>query len=422
MAKEAKLILGLVLAACVVGSISMLLVACGSVPAVSDCLNCLATGGTCSSNPDGSFKCVPRPTPTPPPPTPTATPEVTPAAPTPSPSPTPSASPSSTPTPTPTVQPPPTATPQPSPTPCSAATPTPCAPREEKVCIDAGPGHTDPSIEGYRAGMSTAEWSALIDWSQEKPLKECWDHASWEGYMVRNGYWTAGDPSEDGGSVWLNGNECTSKATHDRVRCDDKVTVISPAWRAYPPYVRRALRPCSKPTFFDLVCATPTPPPGPTPTPGSPGCPSLLKVGGMFLTAVSCGNCTKQGYLGWRVNYTSTELCREGDPGCVCDPVRNRCEMPHQCQNPLGADIRITLAGKFENDLCDANSDNPFNCHHKPRADEEGVTLFTSMPKGATDYYGPQTVTNCVDIRKSGVRQLDKNDQRCKDALKAAGR
>lgn len=228
---------------------------------------------------------------------------------------------------------------------------------------------------------------------------------------------TPGDPAEDGDvsghpGTWISGsgNQFVDKKT-----CFDQNGIL----RVDMPRAEERTIGC--PTSTPTPRATPTP--GPTPTPGSGGCPPLLKVGGMFLTAVSCGQqCVNQGYLGWRVNYTSTELCREGDVGCVCDPARDRCEMPRACQNPEGADIRITLDGHFENDLCDANSDNPFNCHHKPKANETGVTLFTSMPKGATDFYGAQTVTNCVDIQQGNVRQLDKNDPRCKAALAAAGR
>lgn len=342
--------------------------------------------------------CVPVATPTPPPPTPTPSPS---ASPTPTPVPTPG--PTATPTATPTPPPAPTPTPQPS--------PTPCTPQAVKACFTNEPnGPLDPP-----------------DWRYEKPLSDCWNVQTWTGYMVNHGYWTAGDPAEDGGDVWLNtavngSFECYSKRTVDRVSCSDHSRVTTPNWQMFPPFVRTVTKACpATPTPQPTPSASPTP--GPTPTPGPGGCPPLLKVGGMFLSAVDCGNCRRQGYLGWRVNYTSTELCREGDPGCVCDPARDRCEMPRSCQNPEGADIRITLASKFTNDLCDANSDNAFNCHHKPKADEAGITLFTSMPKGETDFYSSRTVTNCVEIQAGSVRQLDRErDQRCKDALKAAGR
>ena len=117
------------------------------------------------------------------------------------------------------------------------------------------------------------------------------------------------------------------------------------------------------------------------------------------------------------------ELCREGDPGCVCDPARNRCEMPRQCQNPLGATTFITLAGHFTNDLCDENSDNFYNYHHKPKKAESGVTLFTSVPQGQSpDPWDERGTTNCVDVQEHGTRQLPRADSRCQAALKAAGR
>lgn len=95
--------------------------------------------------------------------------------------------------------------------------------------------------------------------------------------------------------------------------------------------------------------------------------------------------------------------------------------MPKTCQNPNGADIYLTLDGHFTNDICDQNSDNFFNCHHKPKANEAGVTLFSSVPKGA-DPFDQRGVTNCVDVKEFGTKQLAKDDPRCKEALEAAGR
>lgn len=248
---------------------------------------------------------------------------------------------------------------------------------------------------------------------------KCWTCADWQGYMIRNGYFTAGDPKEDGDvggrpGYWLNYDpQGVLVGVISKRDCTNGSGALVVDW----PRAEERVVPCPTPQPTPSA----TPPPGPTPTPQA-GCPALHQVGGMFLSAVSCGQqCIKQGYLGVRVNYTATETCREGDPGCVCDPARNRCEMPRPCQNPLGADIFLTLEGQFTNDLCDANSDNPFNCHHKPKANETGVTLFTSAPKGA-DPFDPRNVTNCVDIQASGVRQLPRADGRCQAALRAAGR
>jgi hypothetical protein len=240
--------------------------------------------------------------------------------------------------------------------------------------------------------------------------------------MIRNGYFTAGDPLEDGDvstprvpGYWLNRDPQQVLVGQISKRdCTNANGALVVDWPRAE--VRTVATPCPSPS--------PTPSPGPTPTPPPNGCPALFQTGGSFLSAVDCGKkCRDQGYLGVRVNYTATDLCKEGDPGCVCDPARNRCEMPKTCQNPNGADIFITLAGHFENDECDRNSDNFFNCHHKPKANETGVTLFTSTPwQNPKDPWDPRAVTNCVDVQEHGTRQLPRADARCQAALKAAGR
>jgi hypothetical protein len=304
----------------------------------------------------------------------------------------------------------PTATPTPQPTapPTPAPTPSPCLPSTtvEKVCV---------SVDG-----STFPYTP----------NACWDCTSWTGYMVRNGYFTAGDPKEDGDAAgrpgfWLNydpqqvlvglirKSDCAKAAPSGIVFADASG---KPLVAIDPPYVEKRT--------VTVPCPNPSPSPSASPTPGPGGCPAVAQVGGMFLSAVDCGQaCRRQGYLGVRVNYTATERCREGEPGCVCDPGRNFCEMPRQCQNPNGADIFITLQGKFTNDECDRNSDNFFNCHTKAKADEAGVTLFTSTPwQEPKNPWDPRGVTNCVDIQEFGTKQLNRDDARCKAALKAAGR
>lgn len=305
------------------------------------------------------IKFPPLPTPTPPP--------TTLASPTPTPSPSPSASPTATPSPTPTIPPPP-----PLPTP----TPSPCVPVSGKVCV-------------------TSEGD-VFPFDRTK----CWTCSDWQGYMIRNGYFTAGDPKEDGDvagypGYWLNYDpQGVLVGFISKKDCRDKAGNL----RTDFPRQEERIIACPSPS--------PTPPPNPTPTPGPGGCPGLLKVGGMLLSAVDCGaSCRRQGYLGVRVNVTATELCREGDPGCVCDPARNRCEMPRPCQNPRGATVYMTLLGKFTDDLCDANSDNPFNCHHKPKADEAGVTTFKYCPAGAPPN-DPRCTTKCIDVREVGTREV----------------
>lgn len=276
----------------------------------------------------------------------------------------------------------------------------------QRVCVD-----NDGNVLG------------IFDPKAQSGPTSCWTTKDWVAYM-KNHNWKAANGTLrviQGVEVGVNlggqhGNqtdECTRTDDGWLVRCDDPSVRIR--WAVDPPRVVEKT--------IATPCPSPTPGPLPTPTPGPGGCPGLYRVGGMFLTAVDCGNCRKQGYLGVRVNYTATELCKEGDPGCVCDPARNRCEMPRQCQNPNGADTFITLAGHFTNDECDRNSDNYFNCHHKPKKDETGVTLFTSTPwQEPKNPWDPRGVTNCVDVQEHGTKQIPREDPRCKAALAAAGR
>jgi hypothetical protein len=308
----------------------------------------------------------PKPSPTPPPPTTLATP---------TPSPSPSATPTATPSPTPSVPPTP-----PPPTPTPVPTPSPCVPVSGKVCVTS-----DGDIFPF-------------------DRTKCWTCADWQGYMIRNGYFTAGDPKEDGDvggrpGYWLNYDpQGVLVGVISKRDCTNGSGALVVDW----PRAEERVVPCPTPQPTPSA----TPPPVPTPSPGSGGCPGLLKVGGMFLSAVDCGQqCRKQGYLGVRVNVTATELCREGDPGCVCDPARNRCEMPRVCQNSRGATTYISLPGHFAYDICDANSDNPFNCHHKPKANEAGVTTFTYCPAGAAAA-DPRCTSKCVDVREVGTREV----------------
>lgn len=306
-----------------------------------------------------------------------------PIPPTPTPTPSPSPHPTATPTPEPTATP----TPEPTATPTPAPSPTPCAPSAQKVCV--GPDGEFVEFFDPRAGGGAGN---------------CYTCKSWLGMMIAGHYFDAGDPKEDGDvgghpGYWLNyDSRGVLVGLIGKRDCKD------PNGRlmiANFPRVEERVVPCATPTPGPTATLTP----GPTPTPGPGGCPGLLKVGGMFLSAVDCGNCRKQGYLGVRVNVTSTELCREGDPGCVCDPLRNRCEMPRECQNPLGATVYLTLPGHFTNDLCDSNSDNAFNCHHKPKANEAGVTTFTHCPHNARPD-DPRCTSKCIDVREVGTREV----------------
>jgi hypothetical protein len=236
----------------------------------------------------------------------------------------------------------------------------------------------------------------------------CWDCTSWTGYMVRNGYFTAGDPKEDGDAAgrpgfWLNYDP--QQVLVGLIRKSDCAKVDPRNGNVTgvaidPPYMekRTVVTPCPSPS--------PSPSPGPTPTPPPGGCPVVSQVGGSFLTARDCGQkCRDQGYLGYVVNVTSTELCQNGTPGCSCDPARNRCETPKTCQDPRGSTVYLSLPGHFSHDLADERSDNPWNHQHKPKAAETGVTEFLHCP-----FHAPWTdgrcTPKCMDIQKAGPREV----------------
>jgi hypothetical protein len=154
--------------------------------------------------------------------------------------------------------------------------------------------------------------------------------------------------------------------------------------------------PCPEPT------TTPTPVPVPTPTPLPGACPPILEVGGSMLQPRTCApGCVKDGYLGYVVNWTATPLISAASG--LCAPGRNRCEMPKQCQDPRGAYTWLYLPGVFGLGICDQRSDNFFNCHHKPKANETGRTYFISCPWGVMPptppAFNPLCTIHVVDVR-----------------------
>lgn len=160
---------------------------------------------------------------------------------------------------------------------------------------------------------------------------------------------------------------------------------------------------------------TPGPSPTPAPTPGPGGCPPLLEMGGSMLAPRSCApGCQRDGFLGYVVNYTATPL-RAATPENPCPPgsggqSRLRCEMPSECQDPRGAWISMQHPAFTDDDRCevtatglwcdcDARSDNPYNCHHKPHPNEMGVTTFASCPYGVRPP-DPRCVLKQIEIRE----------------------
>jgi hypothetical protein len=111
--------------------------------------------------------------------------------------------------------------------------------------------------------------------------------------------------------------------------------------------------------------------------------------------------CQRDGYLGYVINWTATELI-SANTG-LCPPGRNRCEMPRACQDPRGAYTWLYLPGVFDMGICDQRSDNFFNCHHKPKAHETGLTYFISCPWGVEPPRPPASNPLCtihvVDVR-----------------------
>ena len=113
--------------------------------------------------------------------------------------------------------------------------------------------------------------------------------------------------------------------------------------------------------------------------------------------------CVRDGYLGYVVNFSATPKSDASRGHCPHRPEQRFCEQLYACQDPRGADIWISLPGHFTNDICDARSDNPYNCHHKPKANETGRTTFKTCPKdsGPND---PRCRSFVVDVTPDGPR------------------
>ena len=397
-----------ILFAAIIVSAGFLWSSCATVDRLArTCLNpanpC-APGETCVQTDDGSIaKCVPRPVP--PPPTTTLPSPPTPPPPTPEPVPT-----APPPTPGPAVTPPP---PHPSPAGCPGPAPGP-------VC--AG---TDPA--GWCGGCYTCREDGR--WKQHnkacgpecdtrcRPLPDGslpWRCLDKQDYDIRQGHRHKAPPGAPYYSYGCLSNgqpelpgcagfNCMDRACN-RIDCATG-RILAPAtdgWYAIcdagPP------QPCSPPP-------TPQPPtPGPIVTPPPPGaCPPILEVGGSMLAPRSCApGCVKDGYLGYVVNWTATELI-SADTG-LCPAGRLRCEMPRACQDVRGAYTWLYLPGVFEMGICDQRSDNYFNCHHKPKANEVGRTFFISCPFGVQPPVPPASDPRCtihvVDVRPEGPKEI----------------
>lgn len=224
-----------------------------------------------------------------------------------------------------------------------------------------------------------------------------------ETTLVVGGVAMGVNPNPPDGPLGGAGDQCVRKDDCFRVPCDNPGNRLfyDGGWPRLE--VREVVTACPSPT---------PPPPGPTPTPGPPGPtatpppgggPPLFQMGGSMLAPRDCGQkCREQGYLGYVLNWTCTPLCDGRRDDCVCfneaGARRDRCEIPKQFQDPAGATIWITLPGVFGPDLMDERSDNKFNGHHKPKANETGVTEVRCVPPG-TSSADPRGVSRFVDIR-----------------------
>jgi hypothetical protein len=163
----------------------------------------------------------------------------------------------------------------------------------------------------------------------------------------------------------------------------------------------REAAPGPVPTPTPNPTPSPTPNPTPTPTPPPNGCAfgaeSLHRVGvALHNIRPTSGTAIKLGYLGKVYVMNATPKSRP--PYCPHQPDRIECEQLTCAQDKRGATIYMSLEGRWQNELCDPQSDNPYLCHHKPLKTEVGKTTFTACPYGA-----PPNDARCsstvVDIR-----------------------
>lgn len=80
----------------------------------------------------------------------------------------------------------------------------------------------------------------------------------------------------------------------------------------------------------------------------------------------------------------------------------NKCEQLKACQDPMGADFYISLAGHFLNDRCDLASPDVggdgYWCHHKAKKSEAGPTAFCAVAIGARPPADPFHDPHCVVV------------------------
>jgi hypothetical protein len=173
-------------------------------------------------------------------------------------------------------------------------------------------------------------------------------------------------------------------------------------------YLCTETNPCSDPPPGPPIPPVVIGPDGNYPKPPEGVCPahfeaSLSRVGVSYRGRVATR--TQDGlYLGYRYNFDATP--RSKPPFCGHATGRRECEQWKPCQDPRGADFYMTLPGHFTNDRCDAHSNDPFWCHHKPegargqsgKGAQVGPTTVRAVPPGEpADSARGDSVT--VDVR-----------------------
>lgn len=327
------------------------------------------------------------------------------------PSPEPSPSPTSVPTPSPTPEPPvePTPTPRPSPVPTPIPSPKPwkCTEAYEKAndC-----GCCDGNIQWARRttnwvcpdnfpGGKNGSFACTLD-GQPAPCP-VYDSSYGNGHCYSTG----------------EGKQHISR-TCDHI--DRNGNILHHSSSGYLGKV------CQPPVVQPSPSPTPNPSPVPSPTVGNNFPPppqgtcnaqyfgKVSRVGINILTARDCGEkCKRDGYLGYVMNFSATPKSKP--PYCGHQPERLECEQWTPCQEGIndlenasaGPGIFITMPGKFTNDVCDKRSDNTFNCHHKPKANETGLLTVTACPRGI--FPGdPRCSSRTFDVQAEGYREVAK--------------
>lgn len=305
--------------------------------------------------------------------------------------------------PSPIVLPSPITSPIPEPSPISSPSPSPIIPSPSPI--------TSPS-----------PWKCTVDFENKNNCKCCDLNLA---YAQERGYWSCPDsfpgtslepydPKLGGGichnngdgkfridrqcnkwSVLANGDFLVAKRESgwDHLYCED---VPKPSPIPSP-------SPVSSPT--PIPTSTPTPPEGKlTPAGNYPlpmdwqnnktcnadyakGIPTSL--GAAYLSTVPI----KPGdrYIGIRINVSATphvqkpyceHTCYDEQGNYALSNCRNTCEQLKGCQDQEGVPIYMTLPGKFKDEICDEQSANKWNCHHKPEIGQTGPTTFIPYPKG----------------------------------------